>query len=169
MRLACFHTRADEIAFENTVEEFGLQDCVSWRTARLPYDELGDFVARHRIGLIPGQVSTNNLTPFVPTKLFEYLACGIPVVASALPSIVRLRALGEWGIIADPADPAAHAAAIVGLLDNPQEADRLGGCGRALVESVCNWEPEALKLLGLYEELLAGQVAVNGTIGEAAS
>jgi glycosyltransferase involved in cell wall biosynthesis len=167
--LGVFHTRADEIAFENTVQEFGLHNCVSWRTARVPYDELGSYVARHRIGLIPGQVSAKNLTPFVPTKLFEYLACGIPVVASALPSIVRLRALGEWGIIVDPADPAAHAAAIAGLLDDPQEAERLGGCGRALVESACNWESEALKLLGLYGELLDGQVAVNGTIAEAAS
>ena len=152
--LGPFHCRADEVTFRATVGEFGLQDSVRWRTGRLPYDELGAFIARHRVGLIPGQVSVKNLTPFVPTKLFEYLACGIPVVASALPSIVAYRDLGEWGIVADPADPGAHAAAIASLLDDPRQAQRLGACGRALVESMCNWEAESEKLLGFYGQLL---------------
>lgn len=90
----------------------------------------------------------------MPTKLFEYLACSIPVVASALPSIVGYRDLGEWGIVADPGDPEAHATAIANLLDDPQEAQRLGACGRALVESMCNWEAESEKLLGFYGQLL---------------
>ena len=55
--LGPFHTRADEVTFRATVEEFGMEDSVRWRTGRLPYDELGAFIARHRVGLIPGQVS----------------------------------------------------------------------------------------------------------------
>lgn len=161
--LGPFHTRADEVAFAATVREYGLQDTVCWRTGRLPYDELGDFVARHRIGLIPGQVSAKNLTPFVPTKLFEYLACGLPVVASALPSIVGFSHLGQWGILADPSDPAAHAAAVVRLLEDPCEAERLGAGGRGLVESMCNWEAESAKLVGLYGKVLgsAGRARSN--------
>ena len=151
--LGPFHTRADEVAFHATVREYGLQGGVCCHTERLPYDELAAFIGQHRVGLIPGQVSVKNLTPFLPTKLFEYLACGIPVVASALPSIERLQELGAWGILADPADPGAHARAIGQLLDDPQQATQLGARGRQVVESVCNWEVESRKLLSLYEEL----------------
>lgn len=152
--LGPFHTRADEVAFHATVREFGLTEHVHLRTDRLAYDELGRFISRHQIGLIPGQVSAKNLTPFVPTKLFEYLACGVPVVASALPSIVALRQWGEWGHVVDPDDPAAHARAIAALLDNPDEGRRLGAVGRALVEERCNWEAESRKLMGFYDEVL---------------
>lgn len=152
--LGPFHTRADESAFRTTVQLYGLQETVCWQTERLAYDQLGEFVARHRVGLIPGQVSAKNLTPFVPTKLFEYLACGLPVVASALPSIVGFSRLGEWGILADPDDPAAHARAVATLLDDPGLAARLGGGGRQLVETMCNWEAESAKLVGLYGQVL---------------
>jgi glycosyltransferase involved in cell wall biosynthesis len=152
--LGPFHTRADEELFHATVRDYGLQENVVWRTERMPYEELGRFIAGHRIGLIPGQASPKNLTPFVPTKLFEYLACGVPVVASALPSIVGFRQRGEWGVVADPACPATHAAAIARLLDEPAETRRLGEEGRRLVESMYNWETEAQNLLRLYAELL---------------
>jgi glycosyltransferase involved in cell wall biosynthesis len=151
--LGPFHTRAEEVAFHATVREFGLQEHVNCRTEYLPYDELGRFIGAHKIGLIPGQLSAKNLTPFVPTKLFEYLACGVPVVASSLPSIERLFEMGEWGILAAPDDPRAHAGAIAALLDDPGHARCLGTTGRQVVESLCNWETEAEKLLDLYHRL----------------
>lgn len=162
--LGPFHGLAEEAAFHTTLREFGLAQVVRCRTRWLPYDELGTFIGRHRIGLIPGQVSPKNLTPFVPTKLFEYLACGVPVVASDLPAIRTLRALGDWGLLADPSDPRAHALAIARLLDDPAEAAEMAVAGRTLVESMCNWESESGKLLSLYSQVLG-----QPSRGEAAS
>jgi glycosyltransferase involved in cell wall biosynthesis len=95
-----------------------------------------------------------NLSPFVPIKLFEYLACGVPVVASGLPSIQRFYEYADWGILADPSDPVVHAEAIDYLLCHPREAAAKGQRGRALVLERCNWESESRKLLGFYERIL---------------
>ena len=156
--LGPFHTPAEEAAFRATLREYELMDNVDCRTERLPYDRLGAFIGGHRIGLIPGQRSAKTLSPFSPTKLFEYLACGLPVVASSLPSIRGFRQGGEWGLLADPDDPGDHARAITRLLDDPREAERMGRSGRRMVESACNWERESRKLLSLYDAV-AGQRA----------
>ena len=156
--LGPFQTRATEAEFRTMLREYELTDHVDCRTERLPYDELGAFIGGHRVGLIPGQRSAATLTPFSPTKLFEYLACGLPVVASALPSIEGFRRGWEWGLLADPDDPGDHARAIARLLDDPREAERMGRAGREMVETECNWERESRKLLSLYDTV-AGQGA----------
>ncbi len=155
--LGPFQTRATEAEFRTLLREYELTDHVDCRTERLPYDELGAFIGGHRVGLIPGQRSAATLSPFSPTKLFEYLACGLPVVASALPSLESLREGGEWGILADPDDPGDHARAIARLLDDPREAERMGRAGREMVESGCNWEKESGKLLALYDSVAGGR------------
>ena len=152
-----FHTAKTEELFRQKLEQYDLAEKVECRTDRVAYDELGRIIQAGRIGLIPGQVSIQNLTPFVPTKLFEYLACGIPVVASALPSIRSFYAAADWGILVDPADARAHARAIGRLLDNPLEARAKGMRGRAVVEDKFNWDREAGRLLSFYQEVLDSQ------------
>lgn len=148
-----FQTEADRQVFERKLEQYELRDRVECRTEPVPYDQLGELIGRHRIGLIPGQPSVQNLTPFVPTKLFEYLACGIPVVASALPSIRLFYEAGDWGSLADPTDPRDHAAAIGHLLDHADEASSKGRRGRSLVEEHFNWSAESRRLLDFYERM----------------
>ena len=148
-----FQTEADRQAFERKLEHYELRDRVECRTETVPYDQLGELIGRHRIGLIPGQPSVKNLAPFVPTKLFEYLACGIPVVASALPSIRSFYEAGDWGSLADPTDPRDHAAAIGHLLDHADEASCKGRRGRSLVEEQFNWSAESHRLLNFYERV----------------
>ena len=89
----------------------------------------------------------------LPVKLFEYMAAGIPFVASDFP---LWRALADGcGLFVDPRDPQAIAAAMGRLLADPDEAARLGAHGRELVEERYNWEQESGQLLALYERLSA--------------
>ena len=149
--LGPFHSAVDEARFRGRLEAYGLVDRVVCQVDPVPYETLGELIQRHRIGLIPGQVSVKNMTPFIPTKLFEYLACGLPVVASDLPSIRAFYEAGDWGAIADPGNPAAHAEAIAELLEHPDEAAAKGRRGRALVEAQYNWSAEAEKLIAFYD------------------
>ena len=119
LSVGAFHSQELRERFEARRREWGLEEQIHYSEKRVPYDELGAAIAACQIGLIPGQVSPKNLASFVPTKLFEYLACGLPVVASDLPSIRRFLAVADWGLLADPSDPAAHARAIGCLLDDP--------------------------------------------------
>ena len=148
-----FHSQELRARFEARLRAWGLEEQIHYSEKRVPYDELGAAIAACQIGLVPGQVSPKNLASFVPTKLFEYFACGLPVVASDLPSIRRFRAVADWGLLADPHDPAAHARAIGCLLDDPGAARAKGAQARRAAEEHFNWGAEAEKLLALYERI----------------
>jgi glycosyltransferase involved in cell wall biosynthesis len=87
----------------------------------------------------------------LPIKLFEYMAAGIPVVASDFPAWREL--VGDAGLLVDPYDVGAIAGAIDTLLDDPQAAEAMGARGRAAVADRYGWEGEAERLLSLYERL----------------
>ena len=158
-RLLClgnFHGAAARERFMALREQYGLCEQVVWRAGNMPYEALGPLLSRACVGLIPGQVSEQNNLPFVPTKLFEYLACGLPVVASDLPSLRRFRDQGNWGYVVKADDAAAHAWAIAHLLKNPEEAQAMGRRGRQSVEQCWNWDVESEKLAAFYRGLLGG-------------
>ena len=162
LSLGKFHSVRIEEMFLRKLEEYGLQEQVVCRTEPVAYEQLGELIRESRVGLIPGQVSLQNLRPFVPTKLFEYLACGLPVVASALPSIRAFHAEADWGILVEPADAGAHARAIGFLLDCPVEARAKGARGRTMVENSFNWDGEAQKLLALYDRVFTAEGGRRG-------
>lgn len=67
-----------------------------------------------------------------PLKLFEYMAMGKPIVASDHPSIREVLVDGEHALLVAPEDPAALAAALRRLIDDPDERARLGSNARQL-------------------------------------
>lgn len=68
------------------------------------------------------------------TVIAEAMAMGKPVVVTGTHGQVDLVRHGENGLYVPPGDPAALRAAIQRLLDDPDEAARMGRAGRALVE-----------------------------------
>jgi len=89
-----------------------------------------------------------------PVKLFEYMAAGLPVVASNFPLWKEIVEGNRCGITVNPLDPKEIAQAIEYLLTHPEEARQMGENGRRAVEEKYNWDREGQKLLKLYEELL---------------
>jgi glycosyltransferase involved in cell wall biosynthesis len=89
----------------------------------------------------------------LPNKLFEYMAAGLPVVASAFPAWREIVEDAGCGILVDPRDPGAIATAIERLLADDEEAAAMGARGRAAFERSYTWETEAPKLLALYDRL----------------
>ncbi len=80
-------------------------------------------------------------------SLVEAAACGLAVVggrSGGVPDAVRD---GETGVLVDPDDPAAVAAAINELLANPDRRRQLGAAGRRAVESYYNWDRVARELM----------------------
>ena len=90
-----------------------------------------------------------------PTKLYEYMAAGLPVVASDFPMWREIVEGAGCGLLVDPLDPAAIAAAITWLLDHPAEAEAMGRRGAEAAATRYNWEQQAQTLLAMYETIAA--------------
>ncbi|MFA7567584.1 MAG: glycosyltransferase, partial [Alkalispirochaeta sp.] len=94
-----------------------------------------------------------NHTDAQPNKMFEYMAAGIPVIASNFPLWREIIEGNQCGICVDPLNPEEIAKAIDYLVTHPQEAAELGQNGRQAVEKKYNWHQEEVKLLQLYSAL----------------
>ena len=88
-----------------------------------------------------------------PTKLFEYMAAGIPVIASDFPHWREIIEGAGCGLLADPTDPSDIARAMREVLDRPEEAREMGRRGRRAVVERYNWASEYVKLAALYRRI----------------
>jgi len=94
-------------------------------------------------------------------KMFEYMAAGLPVIASDFPLWRRIVDGAGCGLLVDPLDSAAIARAMQWILDHPEEAEAMGRRGGAAVESNYDWAGEAKKLIGLYCQILGRSGSSN--------
>ena len=77
---------------------------------------------------------------FSPIKVFEYMACGCPFVTTRLGSSYDdLIESCQCGILVPPNDPSALAQAVVQLLRNPEQCERLGRQGRQVAVERYSW------------------------------
>jgi len=97
---------------------------------------------------------TENYVDAYPVKMFEYMAAGLPVIASDFPLWNDIISRYACGICADPFNIEAIAAAINKLLTDEELAQQMGVNGRKAIESVFNWEQEEKKLVAIYRKLL---------------
>jgi glycosyltransferase involved in cell wall biosynthesis len=126
----------------------GLGDLSRLRNVHLlgqqPFRDLAHFIRQFDVCIVPYRVS-----PFthsvVPTKINEYLAVGKPVVATALPAVLRFNAEHRILITAD-AHPHCFLDAIQSALRLPQDAATVTrrrevaalGDWRMRLESMCD-------------------------------
>jgi glycosyltransferase involved in cell wall biosynthesis len=90
-----------------------------------------------------------------PIKVFEYMAAGIPIIASDFPVWRKLIEEAACGLLVNPLDPREISAAIEYILTHPLEAELMGRNGRRTMETQFNWANEERVLLGLYDHLCA--------------
>ena len=94
----------------------------------------------------------NGYQDALPTKMFEYMAAGIPVIASDFPLWLKILQGCDAGLVVDPFDPVKIARNIDSLFLDKREMKRLGQNGRQAALKSYNWESESIKLKGLYEK-----------------
>lgn len=106
-----------------------------------------------RVGLVILRPAANYLDSY-PTKMFEYLAAGTPVLASNFALWRSIVDRSHCGEVVDPLDPHVIAEAALRLLDSPEAAGAMGARGREMVLKDFRWLNEERKLLSLYAQLL---------------
>jgi len=92
-----------------------------------------------------------------PTKLFEYMAAGLPVIAAHFPLWKRIIDDARCGLTVDPRSPAAIAEAMRWIMEHPAEARQMGIRGRQTAEMKYDWNTEYRNLVEFYRLLTAGR------------
>ena len=72
-------------------------------------------------------------------KAFEYLACGVALLVTDLPSWQRMFVEPRYGLACDPKDPASIASALDWFLKHPEETRNMGERGRVRVVEEWNY------------------------------
>ena len=107
-----------------------------------------------------------SLTEGFGLALAEAMACGVPVVASAVGGVPELVADGVSGLLVPPGDPAALAAAIGRVLESPELAKELST--RALRDISDNFSVGRMtrQVSELYAGLVRGTMSIQGSVAE---
>lgn len=125
------------------------------RTAPLGFlsrEQVKDALYRSRAGLVTLHPAINYLDA-LPVKMFEYMAAGIPVIASNFPLWEQIVRDADCGICVDPLRPEEIASAISRLVNDSDRAAQMGMNGRKAVFDKYNWSVEEQKLLNFYSLL----------------
>jgi glycosyltransferase involved in cell wall biosynthesis len=86
---------------------------------------------------------------FSPLKLYEYMAAGLPVVASEIGQIAEVIEHNVDGHLCRPGDPTACAASLLGLRADPHRCLRMGAAARQKVLKHHSWDAIAGRILDL--------------------
>jgi glycosyltransferase involved in cell wall biosynthesis len=117
-------------------------------------DEIPGWTAAADVAAMPIQPTTLNHRLTTPTRLFDALGAGIPVVASDLPGMAAIVRETGAGVLCDPTDPGSIAAAIRAVLDAPPERRReLREAALAAARGPYAWERQVARLLEVYRGL----------------
>jgi glycosyltransferase involved in cell wall biosynthesis len=87
----------------------------------------------------------------------EALLLERPTVATRVGGMPETVRDGETGLLVPPGDPAALAAAICRMLDDPDRARRMAQAGRALMLERFTLDRTASSIAAMYDELLEGR------------
>lgn len=122
---------------------------------QVPYEWVFKYLEKADIGLICLYPTPNFINMWLRNnKIFEYMASGLPIVASNFPGWKKMIEEQGYGITVDPLNPRDIARGIQKLIDEPYRRERMGERGRRAVMEKYNWEKEAQRLFEVYEALL---------------
>lgn len=124
--------------------------------------EVADLLAAARVGVVALHPVGNYIEAY-PVKLFEYMAAGLPVIASDFPLNRQLVTGHSCGILVDPRSHEELAAAAIRLLEDPASAKRYGIAGRNAVVEEFSWDNERRKLLALYARIAEERLSKHGS------
>ena len=143
------HIATPEIGeLQKLAAELGVTEYVRFIGKRQP-EELRDYYCAGEIA-----VTTPWYEPFGLTPL-EAMACGRPVIGSAVGGITYTIKDGETGFLVPPRDPEALADRLQLLFSQPELSTQMGLAARKRVEREFTWSITAMRTGALYETLLA--------------
>ena len=138
-------------AIRARIQSLGLTEQVEF-CGRITHSEVPAWIRSGRIGLVTLQ-PIDKFLKNIPTKMFEYWACGLPVIASDLPPIREFLQDETNGLLFNPRNPEDLARAIRRLVESPRERHRMGTNGQTQVFESWNNDRQIDTLVNFYAQL----------------
>jgi glycosyltransferase involved in cell wall biosynthesis len=132
------------------VKKLGVEDMVHF-AGRRPHDQVPNILVECDAATAP---YPNRDFGFCPFKIFEYMAAGLPIVASDLASIREIITPAKDGLLVPPENPEALANQLAQVVSDNGLASQLSGNGRALVEQQYSWKKVTCDLYQLYKKVI---------------
>jgi glycosyltransferase involved in cell wall biosynthesis len=139
-------------SIERKIDECNLRSKVVI-TGLVPPEEAPKYLAAVDVAALPYPAFETELW-FSPLKLYEYMASGKAIVASRAGQIAEVLVDGTNGLLVEPGDRSALSAAIVRLLENPEERYRLGQNARRQAVEQHSWDRYIQRLEQVYASVL---------------
>lgn len=139
------------IEFEEDLKKLKGWSKVDFR-GHVQRDEILKILKSSSIGMVTLHPTASYMEA-LPIKMFEYMAAGIPFVASNFPFWKQIIDAENCGRVADPLNPREVARSIQNMLDNPLESKTMGMNGYQAFMTKYNWGIEEQKLVEFYKRL----------------
>ena len=118
----------------------------------VPHTEIPAYITLADVGLACLQPNPK-FNKNIPLKVFEYMACGVPVLAANLPAIAHFIADSGAGVLYDSTNAQAFAREVQRMLADAAGREAMAKAGRAAVAREWNWGEMEKRLLAIYAEL----------------
>lgn len=153
-----------ETAFRAEMRRLELQESVVLVEA-VSYELVSSYLSCATVGLVTYPRDNNYGDRCRWThKLCDYLAAGLPMLASDFEGLRSvLKPLG-CARFAGPSDPGSIADTMAAFIEDPEATRDMADRCRAAYERELNWDVEQLRLLEVYAALLGSPVAVGGEL-----
>jgi glycosyltransferase involved in cell wall biosynthesis len=138
---------------ESQVSALSLEDTVVLCGA-LDHADVVEQYAGSSIFVLPCIIGADGDRDGIPNVILEAMAMQLPVVSTRHSGIPEAVTDGETGLLVTPGDPAALAAALARLLDDPETGRAMGRRGRQAIAAKFDVAANAKQLMRLFEEVL---------------
>ncbi|MDP7447733.1 MAG: glycosyltransferase family 4 protein, partial [Candidatus Latescibacteria bacterium] len=130
--------------------ELGIAERVRF-VGQVPYAQVPEWLVAADVGVV--LYKPTRPVPGDPMKIYEYMACGLPVLAGDYPHYGGIVDEAEAGIVADDSDPGALEDAIYRLYEDPEARGGFGERGARVSARDHTWRRRAEQLAALLEKV----------------
>ncbi len=129
---------------------------------KLPADQLAGVVTGAVVGMVACEdVQGRAATGLFPLKLFETLACNVPVIATDFPGMADLVRNHNCGWIIEQKNPQKIAETVRIAVDDPQQGKAMGLRGGKVVREEHSWDCRAANTAEILKAVLASEGAAD--------
>jgi glycosyltransferase involved in cell wall biosynthesis len=142
-----------ETSLRKAAQDAGLEGRVFFLDA-VPQPELHEWTSSADLGVLILEPINLSKRLALANKIFEYMAAGIPILATDLPENRRILEQCDCGWLVTSWTPPVLAEHIARIFAQPEEMQRRGENGRRWFETRYNWEIESAQAVAMVERLI---------------